>query len=342
MYSQVQLNKQIQDQGYSYGVIGNIFSALEWYAYRISGISNSNQDMTFNAYNNFNCGNQKELEDLKNQIITQIEIFKYSYQIYIKEHRKYDFPNNLSKEQMINLLIKWKSIIPDKKEHRFYDAMIEIINGNFNVSLINELQKQIENGGKDGTKIDPNIILQEGTKIVNYSQQMGEQIMKEFENNPHYQPEMKLGQDNPSDIELKTIEDNNKLFNEQQSNLEQRINKLVYYTELFAEDLKIDTRRIFYRPQKLPLDKFYNLVNDDFSQFLHELNEYQTKFQPYYYKNNPDEIKNISIYIDVLTNFINAKKPLIPSQYMNQFDKLIQILNELKNIMSQMINSNNL
>ena len=60
MYSQVQLNKQIQDQGYSYGVIGNIFSALEWYAYRISGISFSNQDIIFNGYNNFNCEDQEE------------------------------------------------------------------------------------------------------------------------------------------------------------------------------------------------------------------------------------------------------------------------------------------
>ena len=32
--------KQIQDQAYSYGVMGNIFSALEWYAKRSS---NKNQ-----------------------------------------------------------------------------------------------------------------------------------------------------------------------------------------------------------------------------------------------------------------------------------------------------------
>lgn len=148
MYAQIQANKQVQDQGYSYGVMGNIFSALEWYAYRISGISFSNKDMIFNGYNNFNCGSQKELEDLKNQIITQIEIFKFSYQMYIKEYGKYDFPNNLSKEEMINLLIKWKSIIPNEKEHRFYDVMIKIINGDYNISLMNELQKKLKKKGK--------------------------------------------------------------------------------------------------------------------------------------------------------------------------------------------------
>jgi hypothetical protein len=340
MYAQIQANKQVQDQGYSYGVMGNIFSALEWYAYRISGISFSNKDMIFNGYNNFNCGSQKELEDLKNQIITQIEIFKFSYQMYIKEYGKYDFPNNLSKEEMINLLIKWKSIIPNEKEHRFYDVMIKIINGDYNISLMNELQKKVEKEGKDGTKIDPNFIIQGGTKIVNYSQQMGDEIMKEAENNPNYKPEMKLGQDNPSDPLIKKIEEDNKLLNQQQSNLENKINKLMYYSELFAEDLRIETKRIFYKPQNRPFDEFYNLVNNDFSNFLTELNEYQKRFNNYYYKNNPEEIKQICIYIDNLSNSIQQKKMTIEPQYMNQFEQLIQIINQLKDIMSQMINNN--
>ena len=37
---QISKSKQIQDQAYSYGVMGNIFSALEWYAKRSS---NKNQ-----------------------------------------------------------------------------------------------------------------------------------------------------------------------------------------------------------------------------------------------------------------------------------------------------------
>ena len=236
---QVQVNKQIQDQGYSYEIMGNLFSALEWYAKRYSGESFKNQKMIFNGYNNFHCGNQKDLDDLKNQIITQIEIFKFSYQIYIKENNKYDFPHNLQKQQIIELLKNWKKMIPDEKEHKFYDLMIEIINGNFNISFINELQKKIENEGKDGTIIDPNVILQGGVKVVNYSQQMGEQIMKEVENNPNYQPEMKLGQDSPSDIQIKMIEDdknkkmNNNLKNKSEINIISILENCFYFGECY-------------------------------------------------------------------------------------------------------------
>ena len=233
---QVQVNKQIQDQGYSYEIMGNLFSALEWYAKRKSGESFENQKMDFNGYNNFHCGNKKELDDLKNQIITQIEIFKFSYQIYIKENNKYDFPHNLQKEQIIELLKKWKKMIPDEKEHKFYDSMIEIINGNFNISFINELQTIIENEGKDRTIINPNVILQGGIKVVNYSQQMGEQIMKKVENNPNYQPEMKLGQDNPSDIQIKMIEDdktNNNLKNKSEINIISILENCFYFGECY-------------------------------------------------------------------------------------------------------------
>ena len=49
---------------------------------------------------------------------------------------------------MIKLLRKWKSIIPNEEEHRFYEIMIKIINGDFNVTLMNELQKKLKKKGK--------------------------------------------------------------------------------------------------------------------------------------------------------------------------------------------------
>ena len=49
---------------------------------------------------------------------------------------------------MIKLLRKWKSIIPNEEEHRFYEIMTKIINGDFNVTLMNELQKKLKKKGK--------------------------------------------------------------------------------------------------------------------------------------------------------------------------------------------------
>ena len=102
-FKQAQLNKQslIQDQAYSYSIMGNIFSSLECYAKRYA---NYPFQYKFQYYNNFDSGTDKTKEELLNQIITQIEIFKYSYLLYIKTHDKYDFPDNLNEETIVKYL----------------------------------------------------------------------------------------------------------------------------------------------------------------------------------------------------------------------------------------------
>ena len=132
----VQMNKQMIEQmkvrESCYEILGNLLSDLESYAFRISG--KLEKEKLFCKYNN---NKQKSVNDIKDHIIAQIELFKFSYQMYIKNYGNYDFPENLSKQQVINFLQKWKSIIHEQKQHIFYDAVIEIINGNFNISLNN-------------------------------------------------------------------------------------------------------------------------------------------------------------------------------------------------------------
>ena len=71
-----------QDQAYIYGVMGNLFSSLEYYAHSSNG--NCQMPYNFEFYNNFNSGQLKDKEQLLDQIITQIEIFNFSYLIFIK------------------------------------------------------------------------------------------------------------------------------------------------------------------------------------------------------------------------------------------------------------------
>ena len=81
--------------------MGNLFSSLECYAKRNP---NCPIQYKFQYYNTFDSGTDKTKEELLNQIITQIEIFKYSYLLYIKTHDKYDFPDNLNEETIVKYL----------------------------------------------------------------------------------------------------------------------------------------------------------------------------------------------------------------------------------------------
>ena len=181
----------VQDQAYTYGVMRNLFSSLEYYAHRSNG--NCQMPYYFEFYNNFNSGQLKDKEQLLDQIITQIEIFKFSYLIFIKSHGEYFFPKSFSQKQIIYYLNEWKKYVAPN-DVKYYDAVISIIKTkNEKISFVDELnQKVINNGGKPGT-INPQFLANEGTRIIEYSNQVGAKAIHNLKDNPDYQPDIILG-----------------------------------------------------------------------------------------------------------------------------------------------------
>lgn len=185
-----------QDQEYSYGVMGNVFSALECYANKSS--PNKTPFNYFGYYNNFNSGNTKTLNQLKDQIITQLEIFKYSYQMYIKEHNEYHFPNNMKKEQIINLIDKMKDYVKPE-DRKYYDAILQIIDSQ-NVSYINETINRALSKGADPYHANQGFIIGDGGYATSISQKYGEEIQRRYHNNPNYEPQLYLNQSSPHSL----------------------------------------------------------------------------------------------------------------------------------------------
>ena len=206
----------VLDQAYTYGVMGNLFSSLECYAHRSNG--NCQMPYYFEFYNNFNSGKLKDKEQLLDQIITQIEIFKFSYLIFIQSHGEYFFPKSFSQEQIIKYLNEWKKYVAPN-DVKYYDAVIDIIDTkNEEISFVDELnQKVINNGGKPGT-INPQFLANEGTRIIEYSNQVGAKAIHNLKDNPDYQPDIILGaqkENNPYlDETQKRMQKRNKLQNE--------------------------------------------------------------------------------------------------------------------------------
>jgi hypothetical protein len=84
-----------------------------WNGYHNMFISNkSYKDLTpiFGSYDAFDAGKNKPYKDLICQLIVQIEIFKGDYINYIKKNKgKYQFPSNLSLEQILRIIILWSN-----------------------------------------------------------------------------------------------------------------------------------------------------------------------------------------------------------------------------------------
>ena len=291
----------VQEQAYTYGVMGNLFSSLECYAHRSKG--NCQMPYYFEFYNNFNSGQLKDKEQLLDQIITQIEIFKFSYLIFIKSHGEYFFPKSFSQEQIIYFLNEWKKCVAPN-DVKYYDAVISIIKTkNEKISFVDELnQKVINNGGKPGT-INPQFLANEGTRIIENSNQVGAKAIHNLKDNPDYQP----------DIILRAQKENNPYLDETQKRMQKR-NKLQNFLDnlfchfcLYIEELStlyhLDGIRYYYYDKNgfnEDDQQLYQLLLDIVNQIKEQYGLFKQLCSVYVVQNDQGTAENLEDYFSKL------------------------------------------
>ena len=290
---QVQKAKQILDQAYSYGITGNILSALESYANRFG--KGNQQTNIYSGYNNFNSGNTKAANELKYQIISQLEILKMSYTLYTKEYGKYDFPNNLSQYQMINQINTWKMMVP-LEDQKYYDAAINIIEGRPSQSFANELGK--------GGSINPAFLA--GTVGTVYeANKVGQDALHHYQQTGQA-PQMNLYSQNVG----------NPNINRTGAQEQQRRNERAQLDNLFDNVTNI-INQISYQTNKTK-NQFLNDCNYHNKQFIQSYNQFIQKYQLYWYKDDKDKHRNKVQEIKTMCSVV--------SSYHSTFNELINCL----------------
>ena len=256
---QVQKAKQILDQAYSYGITGNILSALESYANRFgNGIQHTN---IYAGYNNFNSGNTKAANELKYQIISQLEILRMSHSLYTKEYGKYDFPSNLPQREMIKQIETWKSMVP-LEDKKYYEAAINIIKGNSCQSYVDELGK--------GCSVNPSFLA--GTVGTVYeANKVGEDALR------HYQ---QTGQAPQMNLYSQTVGNPN--INRTGAQEQQRRKESTQIDNLLDSVASI----LGKMGQNRNIAQYLQEYNNKSKQFIQSYNEFIRKYQLYWYKDN--------------------------------------------------------
>lgn len=146
---QKQLSKQSQlvDQNFSNEIMLNAIAALEnlSFYYKFPG------KRIFDYYSGYAHRNSEK--ELINAVILQLEIFRSSHSNYSMIYENYDFPKNLSKEQIIKIIKEWKKYAPDKSKI-YYDEILKYLNGNSDYSGISDIISQKKNEWGPTTKED--------------------------------------------------------------------------------------------------------------------------------------------------------------------------------------------
>ena len=355
---QISKQKQVQDQAYSYGTMGNLFSAMEWYANK-SALEKKKEGLktiTFEHYDNFECGKKKTLSELRMQIITQFEIFKVSYFVYIDDYGQYDFPESLPKEAIISLIKQWRSYV-DEKDYILYDSVLKVLDGDKTVSLLEILEKEVEKNGGNGKVMNPKDLI-DMTKIVGKSQQMGEKINENFNKAPNYKPDRILNQEEVGNKDIQKVGKEYDERKQSENNIKEKIEKIILFfkgqlgikdsfvfnskeeeqtkTENINEKKETDNDMIAKKEDNKEEEKNHNekkitneiKLEDEIKELSQMVNKYQREFIDYYYNNNADGFDRIIKYcIDTLKKEADEQNN---TELSNQIDKFIKLLSSTK------------
>ena len=236
IFEQKYKSKQVQksDQNFSNIIMLNCLAALE----NLAIFCGYKGQKIFDYYSGFTP--KDKIKDLVDDVVIQLEIFRASHSNYISNYCNYDFPGNLTKEQIIQIISEWKKFIPDNNIKVFYDEIIHYLNGNSNISgisgIIDERQKKWGPTTEGQLSRISNSIPFINSKMFN---QM-EQVQKSYNKNGDYEINAKLYKNRDDDIEMKKYYENDQKYMEKEQkfrNLEKKIES-IFYTNI-SKNIKI-------------------------------------------------------------------------------------------------------
>ena len=148
---QKHLSKEAQliDQNFSNEIMLNALAALE----NLAIFKGYKGNRIFDYYSGY--ANRYNEQELVNAVILQLEVFRPSHYNYALIYSNYDFPKNLTKEQIIKIIKEWRKFIHPSIQI-FYNEMINYLQGYSNNSGISNIinEKREEWGPTTGEDLD--------------------------------------------------------------------------------------------------------------------------------------------------------------------------------------------
>ena len=236
IFEQKYKSKQVQksDQNFSNIIMLNCLAALE----NLAIFCGYKGQKIFDYYSGFTP--KDKIKDLVDDVVIQLEIFRASHSNYISNYCNYDFPGNLTKEQIIQIISEWKKFIPDNNIKVFYDEIIHYLNGQSNISgfsgMIDERQKEWGPTTEAQLSRISNSIPFINSKMFNQMKQ----VQKSYNKNGDYEINAKLYKNRDDDIEMKKYYENDQKYMEKEQkfrNLEKKIES-IFYTYI-SKNIKI-------------------------------------------------------------------------------------------------------
>ena len=299
MMQQKQLSKQSQliDQNFSNEIMLNAIAALEnlsfYYGYRGKRI--------FDYYSGYASRNSEK--ELINAVIIQLEIFRSSHLNYSMIYENYDFPKNLSKEQIIKIIKEWEKIAPSKSKI-FYDEILKYLNGGSDYSGISDIINKKKNEWGPTTKEDLERVGRGAPFTNSHMFNQMDKVKQNYNKTGDYEITAKLNKNREDNVDMYEFNQFDQKFSNQEKTFHDAEKKIETYFENFI------VNKEFHESDIKQLNKLVELFKNSINGINFEEKKKKKKISLYKsYKDNIFTIvndKNALIYFsnicDTITN----------------------------------------
>ena len=237
-YQQKQLSKQSQlvDQNFSNGIMLNALSALE----NLAIYSGYKGKTIFGYYSGYaHRNNEKELV---NAVILQLEIFRASHSNYSLVYSDYDFPKNLTREEIIKYVKDWKKAVP-KDLQVFYKEILNYLQGNSNYSGISDILDKKRKEFGPTTEEDLSRIARSAPYINTNMHKQYEQVKNSYDKTGNFDIRAHLNENPEDNIDMRDLnnydqklEEQNKHFKILEKKIESFFTNVVYTSSIKEND----------------------------------------------------------------------------------------------------------
>lgn len=252
-------DQQLKNWKFSNEIMLNAIAALEDLAF-FYGFEGPKR---FEYYSG--CADKNNENSLKNAVILQLNLFRCSHSDYTSIYSTYDFPENLSKEEIIKIINEWKKKIPtDRKDtERLFNEILKYLEGDSKNCEISDLIDKAKKDYGPTTKEDLRKVGKSAAIVNSIMSDDIKEVNDNYQKTGDYKVKAKLNkrqEDNEAMQKLFKHENDNKKREEDFKKTEQNI--LSFFQSL--DMLNINSSTLNKEKEKSiteSVENFKNLIN---------------------------------------------------------------------------------
>ena len=206
------VNKQKMEQKvdleYNIDFMGRALSKAEIYAFRF-GDQNKVQNLhpMFGFYNRFNSGYEKNQNELFKSLINAVKFVDYGLEDTEDKYGEILFPNNMSKDEVIQYIKTLSSCLNNPEEQRIYSDLIKVL------KRVELDYNKYHNLYDKNAKMDPKKMMEAYPHMSRALGRKEKRWKDNIENNPEYNPGFKLNKEFEDDEDFDDYNHNIKRSN---------------------------------------------------------------------------------------------------------------------------------